>query len=191
MPGGKPTSAPPCAQAAAGDPVLARRPTAPEAARPVRDPCPRRRPSAHLPGPHPTTDGGSTWPPQPEATGRPVRRPPDGDLEGGVLQHTASIAPTGGGQTCRAGECDRDRCPPPASDQPADRTKDRQEGAPMMAAFPGEIHHSPLNATVRPCGRVRPKSLPFRQKSTRRGQTVAVGRLNPQTPREQGVGSEG
>jgi hypothetical protein len=60
----------------------------------------------------------------------------------------------------------------------------------MVATPQGTVNRRPLNAAVKPCGGVRPKSLPIRQGFSHDGQTVAVRSLSPQTPREQGVDGE-
>ena len=99
----------------------------------------------------------------------PVRQPPvglvrfGGDVGGSVLQQSTSAVPASDDQTRQAEGCVRERYPL-TSDTPADWLNGRQDGAPMAATHRVVINRCPLNTAVKPCGRVRLKTLPGREK---------------------------
>ena len=84
-------------------------------------------------------------------------------MGGSVLQQSTSAVPASDDQTRQAEGCVRERYPL-TSDTPADWLNGRQDGAPMAATHRVVINRCPLNTAVKPCGRVRLKTLPGREK---------------------------
>ena len=162
-------TAPPPPRAAAGNPVPLRRPTVPAATCPWEGSNPTPETWDHLLRPHLTrrvylTTGGLKVPLK-----EPVRQPPVGlvrlgrDVGGSVLQQSTSAVPASDDRTCQAEGCVRERYTL-TSDTPADWLNGPQDGAPMVATHQVAINRCPLNAAVKPWGRVRLRTLPGRQK---------------------------